>query len=65
MNLRDNLAKFFYDCGKLTFAMLVIGGFTRIPFRLGDQILGFAFTLILVVVGIIIDSWILTKEESL
>ena len=61
--MRDNLAKFFYDCGKLTFAVLVVGGFTRNPFNVRDFWWGVGFTLAILAVGVTIDLVTVKKEE--
>jgi len=53
--IADNLARFFYDCGKVTFAVLVIGVLTKKPFALGDLVFGLALTLTLMLAGVMID----------
>lgn len=62
INTRDNVAKFFYDSGKVTFAILVVGVFARKPFASSDATWGAIFTLILVLLGVIIDQWYIKKE---
>ena len=42
---RDNLSKFFYDGGKITLAVLVVGVIARRPFILSDLVSGAAVTL--------------------
>ena len=59
---RDNLSKFFYDGGKITLAVLVVGVIARRPFILSDLVSGAAVTLILVSIGVIID-FVPVKEE--
>ncbi|MBI3323203.1 MAG: hypothetical protein HYZ95_01915 [Candidatus Omnitrophica bacterium] len=56
----DNLGKFFYDCGKVSFAVLVIGVLAKKPFLLPEFLLGILVTLSLLGTGVIIDA---TKEE--
>ena len=51
----DNLGKFFYDCGKVSFAVLVIGVLAKKPFVLFEFILGVLVTLILLGTGVTID----------
>ena len=54
-NLRDNLAKFFYDGAKITLAVLVIGLLARPPFVLTDLLTGIFLTLIFLGIAAIID----------
>ncbi len=56
----DNLGKFFYDCGKLSFALLVIGVLSKKPFVLWELVFGIAFTMLFLAAGVTID---LFKEE--
>ena len=62
-NTRDNVAKFFYDCAKLTFAVLVIGVIARKPFVQIEAMWGGAYTMGLFIAGIIIDQ-LKTKEAK-
>ena len=52
---RDNLSKFFYDGGKITLAVLVVGVIARRPFILSDLLSGLLFTLIFIVIGVTVD----------
>ena len=54
-HLRDNLAKFFYDGGRVSLAVLVIGLMARGPFSPFELIYGAVFTLIFLLFGVIID----------
>ncbi|MCB9799173.1 MAG: hypothetical protein H6757_00260 [Candidatus Omnitrophica bacterium] len=59
--LGDNLSKFFYDCGKVSFAMLVIGILTKKPFVTLDLFFAMGFTMLLVLTGVVIN---LSQEDS-
>ena len=59
--IADNLAKFFYDCSKLSFAVLVIGVFAKKPFAFSETFFGLSVTLILASTGATIDAF---KEEK-
>ncbi len=61
-NARDNLAKFFYDCAKVSFAVLVVGNIVRSPLIFQNIIWGGVSTLLFVIFGLIID-FIPTKEK--
>ena len=54
-HLRDNLAKFFYDGGRVSLAVLVIGLIARGHASSFELIFGGVFTLIFVLFGVIID----------
>ena len=47
----ENLAKFFYDCGKVSFAVMVIGVLTHKPFEPWDLFWGVLLTLTLAIIG--------------
>lgn len=53
---QDNLARFFYDCGKVGFAVLVIGVVARKPFAVVDFFSGVFFTTVLLAVGYAFDE---------
>ena len=61
-NARDNLAKFFYDSAKVSFAILVIGLLARPKFSFLGLLAGFFFTFVLLTIGVTIDS--VALEES-
>ena len=61
-NTLENCAKFFYDCGKVTFAVLVVGVITRKPFVMIDLAWGIVFTLILFSIGVILNQQVAIKE---
>ena len=52
----DLMSKFFMDCGKLSFAVLVIGVIAHKPFVLGDFLWGTGLTLILFFFGVILNE---------
>ena len=58
----ENLAKFFYDSGKVSFAVLVIGVIARKPFASSDLLWGSVLTLLFLFIAIIIDE--LKKERT-
>ncbi len=62
-NTRDNVARFLYDCGKVTFAVLVVGVVARKPFIPVDMVWGLTATLTLFILGIIMDQEKAIKEE--
>lgn len=51
----ENLSKFFYDCAKVTFAVLIVGALTRKPLPAVDLLFGFCFTALLVIVALVIE----------
>ncbi len=61
-NTRDNVSRFLYDCGKVTFAILVVGVLTRRPFVATDLLWGTIFTLAFLVIGITVDQRKAQKE---
>lgn len=56
-NALENSAKFFYDCAKVSFAVLVIGVMAQKPFVTADLIGGVALTLTLFLLGVILDQF--------
>ena len=60
-HLRDNLAKFFYDGGRVSLAVLVIGLIARGPVSPFELIFGAVFTLIFLLFDVIID--LLTTKD--
>lgn len=54
---RDNVARFSYDCGKVSFAVMIIGVIVQKPFVARDLIWGIAFTLTLLLFSIILNEW--------
>ena len=54
-HLGDNLSKFFYDCGKVSFTLFIAGGLTKKPFVFLDLVGGTAFTLILLAIAVTIN----------
>jgi hypothetical protein len=63
-NARDNLARFFYDSGKISLAVLVIGVIARQPFVGKDLISGILVTLTLIMIGVIFDHVPEEKSKS-
>jgi len=61
-NLRDNLAKFFYDAARVSLTVLVIGLVARGAFSLSDLVPGTVMTLTFVIFGITVD-FVPTKGE--
>ena len=51
----DNLSKYFYDCGKIAFAVLVIGVIARRPLNWVDLSMGALTSLTLVAIGATLD----------
>ncbi len=62
-NVRDNLAKFFYDAAKLSLAILVFGVLARQPIPWTTLVFGIVLTLMLVGIGTIIDFVPIKEEE--
>ncbi len=62
-NARDNLAKFFYDCGKVSYAVLVVGILAKGIFSLSEFLPGIVSTLILAAFGFILDL-VLVEDEK-
>ena len=62
INTRDNLSRFLYDCGKVTFAILVVGVLIRKPFVVTDLLSGTIFTLTFLILGITLDQRKAQKE---
>ncbi len=54
-HLRDNLARFFYDSARVSFAVMVIGVLVRKPLPLDELTAGVVFTLTFAGVGVIMD----------
>lgn len=52
----DNAAKFFYDCGKLSFAVLVVGVVAHKPISISDLIVGTVTTLFFLFCGLTINE---------
>ena len=55
-NIRDNLARFFYDVAKLSVGVLVLGAITRRPFLFLDVVVGVIGAFLFIGAGVIIDS---------
>ncbi|PIQ81681.1 MAG: hypothetical protein COV76_07740 [Candidatus Omnitrophica bacterium CG11_big_fil_rev_8_21_14_0_20_64_10] len=53
---QDNLARFFYDSGKVAFAVLVIGGLAKKSTPVIDFLPGMAVTLVLVVIACFLNE---------
>ena len=62
-HLRDNLAKFFYDGGRVSLTVLVIGLIARGPFSAFGLLQGIISTLIFIFIGVMID--VIPVEENL
>jgi len=54
VDTKENICKYFYDCGKISFAVLVIGVLAQKPVQRGNLIWGALMTLTLFGIGIII-----------
>ncbi len=52
----ENLSKFFYDCGKVSFTVFIIGTLAKKPVALWDLVLGIISTLTLVIFAIMISA---------
>ena len=63
INARDNIAKFFYDCGKVAFTVLVIGVMAKKPLIPADALLGLTYTFILFIMGVRMDHMDTVKEK--
>lgn len=54
-HLRDNLARFFYDVGRVSLTVLVISVIAQRSFQWADVCFGGLFTLTFLVHGVILD----------
>ena len=61
-NTRDNVSRFLYDCGKVTFAILVVGVLPRSSFVATDLMWGKICRLAFLVIGITVDQRKAQKE---